>query len=504
MRETYVAAVDQGTTSTRCVLYDRMGRMVAVAQQEHGQSCPQAGWVEHDAAKIWALVCRLVPQALAEADVEPEQLVALGVTNQRETTVVWDRFTGRPVAPAIVWQDTRTSDMLDELTDHFDPEQIRQRTGLPLATYFSGPKIRWILDHEPSVRKRAEAGDLLFGTMDTWLVWNLTGGPDGGLHITDVTNASRTMLMDLATLDWDDDLLSCMHVPRAMLPDIRPSLGFVAKTTLPVPGIPIAAVMGDQQASLFGQAGFEPGDTKCTFGTGGFLLMNTGHRPVPSQHGLISTVAHKVEGEPAVFALEGSIAVTGALVQWCRDNLGLIRSPAEIETLALTVPDNGGCYLVPAFAGLYAPHWNNRAQGLLVGLTSYVTKGHLARAILEATAWQTVEVTEAMSRDSGVSPKLLAVDGGMTGNNLLMQTVADCLGVPVVRPMMAETVALGVAYAAGLVVGYWADRAQFRQNWHRAAEWTPQVADDQRAAGFEQWRHAVKLALQWSERPRPS
>ena len=503
MRETYVAALDQGTTSTRCVLYDHRGRMVAVAQQEHGQVCPQPGWVEHDAAKIWALACRLIPQALVDAEVKPEQVVALGVTNQRETTVVWDRFTGQPVAPAIVWQDTRTANVLDELTDHFDPEQIRQRTGLPLATYFSGPKLRWILDLDPFLRKRAEAGELLFGTMDTWLIWNLTGGPDGGLHITDVTNASRTMLMNLETLDWDDELLSCMRVPRGMLPSIRPSLGFVAETTVPVPGIPIAAVIGDQQASLFGHAGFDPGDAKCTFGTGGFLLMNTGTKPVPSQHGLISTVAYKIEGEPAVFALEGSIAVTGALVQWCRDNLGLIRSPAEIETLALTVPDNGGCYLVPAFAGLYAPHWKNRAQGLLVGLTSHATRGHLARAVLEATAWQTAEVVEAMTRDSGVPMTSLAVDGGMTGNNLLMQTVSDCLGVPVVRPMMAETVALGAAYAAGLVVGYWADRAQFRQNWHRAAEWAPQIQDHQRRTELEQWKHAVKLAIQWGERPRP-
>ena len=502
MRETYVAALDQGTTSTRCVLYDHRGRMVAVAQQEHGQVCQQPGWVEHDAAKIWSLVCRLIPQALADAHAEPEQVVALGVTNQRETTVVWDRFTGQPVAPAIVWQDTRTANVLDELTDHFDPEQIRQRTGLPLATYFSGPKLRWILDRDPLLRKRAEAGEVLFGTMDTWLIWNLTGGPDGGLHITDVTNASRTMLMDLETLDWDEELLSCMRVPREMLPSIRPSLGFVAETTVPVPGIPITAVIGDQQASLFGHAGFDLGDAKCTFGTGGFLLMNTGTKPVPSQHGLISTVAYKIDGEPAVFALEGSIAVTGALVQWCRDNLGLIRSPAEIETLAMTVPDNGGCYLVPAFSGLYAPHWKSQAQGLLVGLTSHATRGHVARAVIEATAWQTAEVVEAMTSDSGVPMTSLAVDGGMTSNNLLLQTVSDCLGVTVVRPMMAETVALGAAYAAGLVVGYWADRAQFRQNWHRAAEWSPHIPDDQRAAEREQWRHAIKLAILWSERPR--
>ncbi len=500
MRETYVASLDQGTTSTRCVLYDRYGRMVAVAQEEHGQHYPQPGWVEHDAAKIWALVSRLIPRAIADAGVEPAQVAALGVTNQRETTVVWDRSTGRPVGPAIVWQDTRTASTLDELTDSFDPDQIRQRTGLPLATYFSGPRLRWILDHDPALRERAEAGDLLFGTMDSWVVWNLTGGVDGGLHITDVTNASRTMLMNLETLDWDEELLACMHVPREMLPEIRPSLGLLARTAQPVPGIPIAAVIGDQQASLFGQAGFEPGDAKCTFGTGSFLLMNTGTTPVPSRHGLISTVAHKVEGEPAVFALEGSVAVTGALVQWCRDNLGLIRSPAEIETVAQTVPDNGGCYVVPAFAGLYAPHWESRAQGLIVGLTSYATKGHLARAVLEATAWQTAEVVEAMERDSGVPLTSLAVDGGMTGNNLLMQTVSDCVGAPVIRPMMAETVALGAAYAAGLVVGYWNDRAQLRANWRRASEWTPQVGSEHRAAERARWEHAVKLALLWSQR----
>ncbi len=500
MRQTYVAGLDQGTTSTRCVIYDRQGRMVALAQEEHGQHYPKPGWVEHDATKIWALVRRLIPRALADAAVEPDQVLALGVTNQRETTVVWERATGRPVAPAIVWQDTRTSDRLGELTDHLDPEEIRARTGLPLATYSSGPKLRWILDQDPTLRRRAEAGELLFGTMDSWLVWNLTGGPDGGLHVTDVTNASRTMLMNLQTLDWDEELLACMRVPRAMLAQIRPSLGFLAPTTAPLAGIPIAAMIGDQQAALFGQAGFESGDAKCTFGTGGFLLMNTGTQPVRSQHGLVSTVAHQVEGEPAVFALEGSMSVTGALVQWCRDNLGLIRSPAEIETLALTVADNGGCYLIPAFAGFYAPHWQSRAQGLLVGLTSYVTRGHLARAVLEATAWQTAEVVEAMRRDSGVQMTSLAVDGGMTANNLLMQMVSDYVDVPVVRPMMAETVALGAAYAAGLVVGYWSDRADFRANWHRASEWTPQMDAEHRATELLRWQLAVQLALLWSAR----
>ncbi len=498
----YVAALDQGTASTRCVLFDHGGRMVSVAQREHGQHYPRPGWVEHDASRIWELSCEMILQALKDVDASPAQIAALGVTNQRETTVVWDRTTGRATGPAIVWQDTRTSAMLEALTSGMDPEEIRRRTGLPRASYFSGPKLRWMLDADPGLRRRAEAGELAFGNIDSWLVWNLTGGVDGGVHVTDVTNASRTMLMDLETLEWDDELLSAMDIPRQMLPQIRDSMGLLGHTVAPVRGIPIAAAIGDQQASLFGQTAFDPGEAKCTFGTGSFLLMNTGTRRVHSSHGLVSTVAHKVEGEPAVFALEGSNAIAGALVQWCRDNLGLIRSAAEIESLSLTVQDNGGCYFVPAFSGLYAPYWRERAQGMMLGLTAYVTKGHLARAVLEATAWQTAEMVEAMAHDADVAMTRLAVDGGMTANNLLMQTVSDSVGVPVVRPMMAETVALGAAYAAGLAVGYWSDRAQLKANWHRAAEWTPQIDAGQRAAELARWKYAVDLASQWGSRPK--
>ncbi|OKH65356.1 glycerol kinase [Mycobacterium sp. SWH-M1] len=497
MTARYVAALDQGTTSTRCMLFDREGRMVSLAQKEHRQHYPRAGWVEHDATEIWGIVRRIVPQALADAGVEPEQVVGLGITNQRETTVVWDRHTGKPVHNAIVWQDTRTADLLPKIAAHLDPQEIQARCGLPLVTYFSGPKLRWLLERDESLRDRSARGDLLFGTIDTWLVWNLTGGTSGGLHVTDVTNASRTMLMNLETLEWDDRLLEAMQVPRVMLPEIRSTIGAFGKTVEPVAGIPLSAVIGDQQASLFGQAGFDPGDAKCTFGTGGFLLLNTGTDLIRSHHGLIPTVAHKLEGERPVYALEGSIAVAGALVQWCRDSIGLIRSAAEIETQALTVEDNGGCYVVPAFAGLYAPHWETQARGIVVGLTSYVTKGHLCRAVLEATAWQTREIVDAMNADADVPLSHLAVDGGMTADNLLMQTVADVLDVPVVRPMVAETVALGAAYAAGLGVGYWPDRRGLRRHWRRAAEWQPAMDPHRRDTELANWRRAVELAIAW-------
>ncbi len=496
MRPIYVAAIDQGTTSTRCLLFDRDGRMVSVAQQLHHQYYPHPGWVEHDAEEIWQLVCRLVPQALADACATPDQIAGLGITNQRETTVVWDRATGLPVSRAIGWQDTRTAPCLTELTSGFDVTELTRRTGLPLASYFSGPKLRWILDSDPELRERAERGELLFGTMDSWLVWKLTGG----LHVTDVTNASRTLLMDLETLEWDDELLGCMRIPRMMLPQIRPSLGDFGPTREPVAGISLTAVIGDQQASLLGQTALERGEAKCTFGTGSFLLMNTGTELVRSGSGLITTVAHSAEGEDPVYALEGSVAVAGALVEWCR-NLDLIRHPAEIETLARTVDDNGGCYVVPAFAGLYAPYWEPAAQGVVVGLTSYVTKGHLARAMLEATAWQTLDVVEAMNADAGVDMSFLAVDGGMTANNLLMQTVADVLDVPVVRPMMAESVALGAAYAAGLSAGYWPDRSVLRSHWHRAAEWHSQMTAEHREQQVSSWRKAVELSIEWGRRP---
>ena len=501
MSERYVAALDQGTTSTRCLLFDQQGRLVSLAQRQHHQHFPQPGWVEHDAAEIWQVVRRLIPEALDNAGAGPEQVVALGVTNQRETTVVWDRHTGQPVGPAIVWQDTRTAPLLQKLCDDLDEAVIFERTGLPAAAYFSGPKLRWLLDSDPRLRERAERGDLLFGTMDTWLLWNLTGGVDGGLHVTDATNASRTMLMDLRTLAWDPQMLACLQVPASMLPQIRPSMGQLGKTRDPVPGIPITAVIGDQQASLFGQTAFEPGEAKCTFGTGSFLLLNTGTEIPRSRHGLITTVAHKVDGEPPVYALEGSVAVAGALVEWCRESLGLIRSPAEIETLAMTVEDNGGCFVVPAFSGLYAPRWESKAQGIVAGLTSYITKGHIARAVLEATALQICEVAQAMNRDAEVPLSSLAVDGGMTANNLLMQAVADFLDVPVVRPMMAETVALGAAYAAGLTAGYWPDRQVLKRQWHKAGEWHPAMDPGVRRFTLERWDRAVELSIAWG-RPR--
>jgi glycerol kinase len=493
---TYVAAIDQGTTSTRCLLFDRNGAMVSVAQRQHHQSYPHPGWVEHDALEIWQITRELLPEALADAGIEPAQVVALGVTNQRETTVVWDRATGRPVGPAIVWQDVRTSERLEELTDHADQAWLTRRTGLPLSSYPSGPKLRWLLDSAPGVRERAEAGELLFGTMDTWLVWNLTGG----LHVTDVTNASRTLLMDLETLAWDPELLACMRVPASMLPEIRPSIGVVGTTRDPLPGIPVAALVGDQQAALLGQTAVERGDAKCTFGTGSFLLMNTGPDIVRSRSGLITTVAATAEGEPPAYALEGSVAVSGSLVEWCRTGLGLIRSAPEVETLALTVEDNGGCVIVPAFSGLHAPHWDARAQGVVLGLTSYIEKGHIARAVLESVAWQVKDVVDAMTQDAGASMGFLAVDGGMTANNLLMQTVADVLDVPVVRPMMAESVSLGAAYAAGLSVGYWPDRGVLRSHWSRAGEWRPRMTQAERAHRHAAWLDAVGLSIGWGRR----
>ena len=501
-----VAALDQGTTSTRCMLFDRQGRMVSIAQREHQQHYPHPGWVEHDAAEIWSIVRRILPQALDDAGVSPAQVVSLGVTNQRETSVLWNRHTGVPVGRAIVWQDTRTTEVLARFADRIGPATIQERTGLPMANYFSAAKLRWMLDRDPAVAASAEAGDLLFGTRDSWITWNLSGGPGGagrpaGVHVTDVTNASRTMLMNLDTLDWDDALLAAMEIPRVVLPEIRPTIGTVATTVEPAPGIPIGALIGDQQASLFGQTAFDAGEAKCTFGTGSFLLLNTGREVVRSTHGLITTVAHKVAGEPAVYALEGSIAQAGGLVQWCRDNLGLIRSPAEIETLARSVPDNGGCYLVPAFSGLFAPYWDNDAQGVLVGMTSYVRKGHIARAVLEATAWQTYDVVHAMNADAGVAARSLAVDGGMTSDNLLMQTIADVLDVPVVRPMMAETVALGAAYAAGLAAGYWPDRQVLRGFWRKAGEWQPAMTAQRRDAERARWRHAIAVARMWGQRP---
>lgn len=498
--DSYVAALDQGTTSTRCMLFDQQGRMVALAQREHHQHYPQSGWVEHDPLEIWSMAKRVLHRALADIDAEPSQIVGLGITNQRETTVVWDRKTGEPLHNAIVWQDTRASDTLDTIATNIAPSLIRERSGLPLVSYFSGPKLRWLLDHDADLRRRAAAGEVLFGTMDCWLVWNLTGGPDGGIHVTDVTNASRTMLMNIEELCWDDVLTSGLGIPAVMLPEIVSSTGRVGTCKGVLDGVPITAVLGDQQASLFGQTAFEPGDAKCTFGTGSFLLLNTGNEIVRSTHGLITTVAYAIEGAAPVYALEGSVAAAGSLVQWCLDNLGLIRSPAEIETLAATVPDSGGCYVVPAFAGLLAPQWESEARGLIVGLTSFVTKAHVCRAILDAVAWQTRDIVDAMNAGGGTPLARLAVDGGMTSDNLLMQRVSDVLDVPVIRPVLSETVARGAAYAAGIGAGYWPDLRTLRRTWRRAAEWTPQLDPQTREFEFGEWREAVNLAIKWGRR----
>ncbi len=493
MSEQYVAAIDQGTASSRCMVFDDLARIVAVAQKEHEQLFPRPGWVEHDPEELWRNVVEVVQGALDDASLQPSDLVALGIGNQRESTIVWERESGAPVHNAINWQDTRTDHLIRELAGDAGQDRFRERCGLPLATYFSGPKLRWLLDTVPGLRERAEAGEVLFGTMDSWLIWKLTGR-----HLTDVTNASRTMLMGLETLDWDDELLDAMGVPRAMLPEIRPSSEVYGEARDgPLAGVPVASALGDQQAALFGQTCFSSGEAKCTYGTGSFLLFNTGQRRVTSASGLLTTVGCRVGDEPPTYALEGSIAVTGALVQWFRDNITLIGSAPEIETLARTVEDNGGCYFVPAFSGLFAPHWRSDARGVIAGLTGYITKGHLARAVLEATAWQTREVVEAMNGDAQLPMTTLRVDGGMTANNLLMQFLADVLDVRVVRPIVAETVSLGAAYAAGLAVGFWPDTDALRANWHKAAEWLPQMDGELRDRGYRKWRKAVARTMDW-------
>jgi glycerol kinase len=492
MSEQYVAAIDQGTASSRCLVFDRSARIVSVSQKEHQQFFPRPGWVEHDPEEIWRNVEEVVRDALDKAQLVPSDVVAVGIANQRETTIVWDRATGAPVHHAINWQDTRTDHLIRKLAGDDGQDRFHEVCGLPLATYFSGPKIRWLLDTVPGLRERAEAAEVLFGTMDSWLIWRLTGR-----HLTDVTNASRTMLMSLETLDWDDALLDAMDVPRAMLPEIRPSAEVYGEARGTLAGVPVASALGDQQAALFGQTCFLPGEAKCTYGTGSFLLFNTGERRVMSASGLLTTVGCRVGDEPPTYALEGSIAVTGALVQWFRDNITLIASAPEIETLARTVDDNGGCYFVPAFSGLFAPHWRSDARGVIAGLTGYITKGHLARAVLEATAWQTREVVEAMNGDAQMPMSTLRVDGGMTANNLLMQFLADVLDVRVVRPIVAETVSLGAAYAAGLAVGFWPDTEALRANWHKAAEWLPQMDPDRRDRGYRKWRKAVARTMDW-------
>ena len=458
---------------------------------------PQPGWVEHDPLEIQARVDEIVQGAMAAAGVTLSQLAAVGITNQRETTIVWDRATGQPICNAIVWQDTRTAAICDELARGSGQDRLRAKTGLPIATYFSGPKLRWILDNVPGARARAEAGELLFGTVDTWCIWNLTGGPHGGRHVTDVTNASRTLLVDIETLQWDEELLDMMRVPRAMLPQIRSSSEVFGTAVGCLAGVRIAGDLGDQQAALFGHAGFRPGAAKNTYGTGCFALLNTGTTPVRSRHGLITTVGYRMAGQPAVYCLEGSIAIAGALVQWLRDNLGLISNSDEVEALARSVPDNGGVYFVPAFSGLFAPHWRSDARGIIVGLTRHATKAHIARAVLEATAWQTREVLDAMSADSGTPLAELRVDGGMVHNDLLMQMQADVLGLPVVRPRVTETTALGAAYAAGLAVGYWPSMDELRGQWVEDRRWLPQMDDDRREREYANWKRAVARTLDW-------
>jgi glycerol kinase len=497
----YIAAIDQGTTSSRCIVFDENGP-VAQAQKEHKQHFPQPGWVEHDPMEIWQRTQEVVSGALLRAGARPGEVAALGITNQRETCVIWNRRTGKPLANAIVWQDTRTKDFCDKLAADGGQDRFRAKVGLPLATYFSGPKLRWILDHIPGAREAAEAGDALFGTIDSWLIWNLTGGPDGGAHVTDVTNASRTMLMDLKTLAWDGEMLDVMGIPRRMLPRIVSSIDPVpwGKTKADGPfeaEIPVCGCLGDQQAALVGQTCFAPGESKNTYGTGCFMLLNTGEEPVESRSGLLTTVAYQIAGQPAVYALEGSIAITGALVQWMRDNLNLIAASNDIEPLARSVADNGGVYIVPAFSGLFAPYWRSDARGIIAGLTGYASKGHLARAVLEATAFQTRDVLDAMRKDSGVVPKALRVDGGMAVNDLLMQFQSDVLEIPVIRSAVTETTALGAAYAAGLAVGFWTGLDHLRQSWREDKSWWPKMPATTRERLLSEWHKAVERSMNW-------
>ena len=495
----YIAAIDQGTTSTRCIIFDHSGSIVETDQKEHEQIFPRAGWVEHDGLEIWNNTREVLDGVLGKAGLEKSDILAVGITNQRETAIVWDKTTGEPVYNAIVWQDTRTQKICDELAElGGGADRYKAKVGLPLATYFSGPKVRWILDNVDGARDKAEAGDLLFGNTDAWVLWNLTGGPDGGVHVTDVTNASRTMLMDLSSLQWDEEIAGEMGIPMSMLPEIRSSsetYGDVKSGALE--GVPVAGILGDQQAATFGQACLDVGQAKNTYGTGNFMLLNTGTEQVPSENGLLTTVCYKIGDQPAIYALEGSIAVSGSLVQWMRDNLGIISSAPEIEDLAKTVDDNGGAYFVPAFSGLFAPHWRSDARGALVGLTRYVNKGHIARAVLEATAFQGREVLDAMNADSGVPLKELKVDGGMVVNETLMQFQADILDVDVVRPKVAETTALGAAYAAGLAVGFWEGEDDIRNNWGEDKRWTPQMDDDERERQYRNWNKAVTKTLDW-------
>jgi len=492
-----VMAIDQGTTSTRAMLFDHSGSVVGMAQKEHEQFYPKPGWVEHDPLEIWAATQEVIEKVLAETGISKEDIAAVGITNQRETTLVWDKTTGKPYYPAIVWQDTRTDMICNKLAEEGGQDRFRSVTGLPLATYFSGPKIAWMLENIPDLRQAAEEGKAVFGNIDTWLLWNLTGGVDGGLHYTDVTNASRTLMMDLQTLDWDDEILRTLSVPRKMLPEIKASSQIYGKAKGLLEGMPVSGILGDQQAALFGQTCFEPGEAKNTYGTGCFMLINTGNKPVASRCGLLTTVGYKIGNQAAVYCLEGSIAITGALVQWLRDNLRMIDSAPEIESLAKSVDDSGGIYIVPAFSGLFAPYWRSDARGVIVGLTRYINRGHIARAALEATAYQTREVLDAMEKDSGVKLKALKVDGGMVANDLLMQFQADIVDVPVIRPVVSETTALGAAYAAGLAVGFWKDFDELKANWQQDKVWTPNLDDAIRQKEYTGWKKAVRRTFDW-------
>lgn len=499
MADKYILAIDQGTTSSRAIVFNHEGRIVSVGQKEHEQIFPRAGWVEHNPIEVWDAVREVVAEALAKASLNKENIQAVGVTNQRETTVVWNKETGLPVYNAIVWQDTRTAKIVEELGGAEGQDKYKARVGLPLATYFSGPKVKWILDNVEGARAAAEAGKLLMGNMDTWVIWNLTGGVDGGVHVTDPTNASRTMLMDLKTLSWDASIAADMGIPMSMLPAIKSSsevYGYGREQGL-LGGVPVAGDLGDQQAATFGQAAFNVGDAKNTYGTGCFMIMNTGEEIVPSKNGLLTTVCYKIGEQKTIYALEGSIAVTGSLVQWLRDNLKMFSSAPEIEELAASVEDNGGCYFVPAFSGLFAPYWRSDARGAIVGLTRFVNRGHIARAVLEATAFQTREVLDAMEADSGVKLAELKVDGGMTANELLMQFQADQVGVPVVRPVVAETTALGAAYAAGIATGYWQGEADVIANWAEDKRWLPKADEAERARTYRNWKKAVTKTFAW-------
>ncbi|TKV26883.1 glycerol kinase GlpK [Arthrobacter sp. NamB2] len=499
MSQQYVIAIDQGTTSSRAIVFDHKGDIVSSGQKEHEQIFPKAGWVEHDPAEIWDNTREVIGTALSKANLTRHDIAAVGITNQRETAVVWDKTTGKAVYNAIVWQDTRTQNIVDELAQDGGVERYKAKVGLPLATYFSGTKIKWILDNVEGAREKAEAGDLLFGNTDSWVTWNLTGGTDGGVHITDVTNASRTLFMDLETLSWDEGILADFGVPVSMLPEIRSSsevYGTVHTSQL-LRETPVAGILGDQQAATFGQAAFDKGGAKNTYGTGNFMIVNTGEEIVHSKNGLLTTVCYRLGDAKPVYALEGSIAVTGSLVQWLRDNLGIIKSAPEVEQLATTVEDNGGVYIVPAFSGLFAPYWRSDARGAIVGLTRFVNKGHIARAALEATAFQTREVLDAANADSGVNMEDLRVDGGMVANDALMQFQADILGIPVIRPKVTETTALGAAYAAGLAVGFWKDTDELATNWAEDKRWNPSMDDAERERQLRLWKKAVTKTFDW-------